>query len=227
MSELDIKDGLTAMDVAEYLRRHTNFLAEFPDLALELSIPRENGPAASLASYQLEVLRDKNRDLARRLRELIEIAHDNQMLMVRVHTMTLALMRADSAAASATAVAASLTEDFDTDLVRLVLFRAGNGLPEAEWLLCEPRGAAALPAFGEFLERADPLCGRLQPDKLDVLFGERARDVRSAVLLPLAGAGMLAIGSGDPNRFHPGMGTVFLKLIGEAVSAAFGRFPPD
>ena len=144
MSELDIKDGLTAIDVAEYLRRHTNFLAEFPDLALELSIPRENGPAASLASYQLEVLRDKNRDLARRLRELIEIAHDNQMLMVRVHTMTLALMRADSAAASATAVAASLTEDFDTDLVRLVLFRSGNGLPEAEWLLCEPRGAAAL-----------------------------------------------------------------------------------
>ncbi|WP_300617348.1 DUF484 family protein, partial [Dokdonella sp.] len=26
------------------------------------------------------------------------------------------------------------------------------------------------------------------------------------------------------NRFHPGMGTVFLKLIAEAVATAIGRF---
>ena len=34
-----------------------------------------------------------------------------------------------------------------------------------------------------------------------------------------------AIGSRDPNRFHPGVGTVFLKLIGEAISTALARFP--
>ena len=56
-------------------------------------LPREQGQAASLASYQLDVLRDKNRDLNRRLHELIEIAHENEQLMVRVHTLTLGLMR--------------------------------------------------------------------------------------------------------------------------------------
>lgn len=225
MSELSVKEGLNAMDVASYLRRHPEFLNEFPDLALALVLPREHGKAASLASYQLEVLRDKNRELSRRLHELIEIAHENEQLMVRVHTLTLALMRAKTLPETARAVAAALTEDFGTDLVRLVLFRADPDLPAAAWLIAEPSGAPAFPAFAEFLKRAEPLCGRLQQDKLDALFGEQAAEVQSAVLLPVGTAGMLAVGSHDANRFHPGMGTIFLKLISEALAAALARFP--
>jgi uncharacterized protein YigA (DUF484 family) len=227
MSELSIKDGLDAMEVASYLRRHPDFLNEFPDLALALVLPREQGQAASLASYQLDVLRDKNRELNRRLHELIEIAHENQLLMVRVHTLTLALMRAGSLPETLNAVVAALTEDFNTDLVRIVLFRGDGDLPIAEWLLLEPEGARMLPAFAEFLKRAEPLCGRLQQDKLDALFGSRVGEVASAVLLPVDGVGMLAVASQDPNRFHPGMGTVFLKLIAEAVAAAVARFAPE
>jgi uncharacterized protein len=225
MAELSIKDGLDAMEVASYLRAHPEFLAGFPDIAQLLVLPREQGQAASLASYQLEVLRDKNRDLNRRLHELIEIAHENQLLMVRVHTLTLALMRAKSLPDTLNALVAALTEDFNTDLVRVVLFRADDELPVAEWLIVEREGASALPAFAEFLKRAEPLCGRLQQDKLDALFGARVDEVASAVLLPIEGVGMLAVGSTDANRFHPGMGTVFLKLIAEALSAAVTRFP--
>lgn len=225
MSELSVKEGLTAMEVASYLRRHPEFLNEFPDLALALVLPREHGKAASLASYQLEVLRDKNRELSRRLHELVEIAHENEQLMVRVHTLTLTLMRAKTLPETARAVAAALTEDFGTDLVRLVLFRADPDLPAAAWLIAEPSGAPAFPAFAEFLKRAEPLCGRLQQDKLDTLFGEQAAEVQSAVLMPVGSAGMLAVGSHDANRFHPGMGTIFLKLISEALAAALARFP--
>jgi uncharacterized protein YigA (DUF484 family) len=224
MTELSVKDGLTAMEVASYLRRHPDFLKEFPELAMTLLLPREQGPAASLASYQLEVLRDKNNEFSRRLRELIEIAHENETLMVRVHTLTLALMRANSLPDTVTRVVASLTEDFHTDLVRVVLFRTDPDLPAADWLLVEPEGPAGVPAFAEFLKRGEPLCGRLQQDKLDTLFGQRAEEVRSAVLLTIGDVGMLAIGSHDPNRFHPGMGTVFLRLIAEALSTAVGRY---
>ena len=224
MADLSVKEGLDAMEVASYLRKHPDFLTEFPDLALALVLPREQGQAASLASYQLDVLRDKNRELNRRLHELIEIAHENQLLMVRVHTLTLALMRATSLPETLNAVVAALTEDFNTDLVRIVLFRADGDLPAAEWLLIEPEGARAMPVFSEFLKRAEPLCGRLQQDKLDALFGTRTGEVASAVLLPVDGVGMLAVGSQDANRFHPGMGTVFLKLIAEAVASAVTRF---
>ena len=148
-------------------------------------------------------------------------------LMVRVHTLTLALMRASTLPETLNAVVAALTEDFNTDLVRIVLFRSDGDLPVAEWLLIEPDGARALPAFSEFLKRGDPLCGRLQQDKLDMLFGARVGEVASAVLLPVDGVGMLAVGSQDANRFHPGMGTVFLKLIAEAVAAAVARFAAE
>ncbi|MEO8670356.1 MAG: DUF484 family protein [Tahibacter sp.] len=225
MSELTLKDGLNAMEVASYLRRHPEFLNEFPDLAIALRMPREEGSAASLASYQLDVLRDKNRELSRRLHELVEIAHENESLMVRVHTLTLSLMRATSLGDSVARVVAGLTEDFHTDLVRVVLFRGDADLPSVDWLIRAPGGASGLPAFGEFLARNEPLCGRLQSDKLDALFGARAVEVKSAVLMPVNGLGMLAIGSHDMDRFHPGMGTVFLKLIGEAITASVLRFP--
>lgn len=225
MTDLNLKDGLTAMEIASYLRRHPEFLKDFPDLALTLHVPRENGATTSLASYQLEVLRDNKRDLSRRLHELIEIAAENEQLMVRVHTLTVGLMRERTLADTVRRIAAGLTEDFHTDLVRLVLFRGDADLPVTDWLIVERDGAKAMPAFTEFMQRNEPLCGRLQSEKLDVLFGARAADVRSSVLVPIDGVGMLAIGSHDPNRFHPGMGTVFLKLIAEAAAAAIARFP--
>jgi uncharacterized protein YigA (DUF484 family) len=226
MTEMNIKDGLGAMEVASYLRRHPEFLTEFPDIALALQMPREQGASTSLASYQLEVLRDKNRDLNRRLHELIEIAHENEQLMVRVHSLTVALMRERTLGDSVRRVVAGLTEDFHTDLVRLVLFRESIAdLPAADWLILAPDGASTLPAFAEFLKRNEPLCGRLQEEKLDALFGAHAHEVHSTVLMPIDGIGMLAIGSHDGGRFHPGMGTIFLKLIAEAIAAAVARFP--
>lgn len=225
MAEMSLKDGLQAMDVAEYLRRHPQFLKDFPDLAMSLTLPREQGPAASLASYQLDVLRGKNRELETRLAELVEVAGENEQLMVRVHSLTVAMLRAGDMAETVRAVAASLTEDFHTDLVRLVLLRDGAGLPQADWLLCEPRGLEALTPFAEFRTRKEPLVGRLAQDKLDYLFGDKAAEVRSAALLRAGGQALLAVGSHDANRFHPGMGTVFLKLIAEAVCAALQRFP--
>jgi uncharacterized protein YigA (DUF484 family) len=225
MTEMSLKDGLNAMEVASYLRRNPEFLKDFPDLGMTLHVPREQGATTSLASYQLEVLRDKNRDLTRRLHELVEIAGENEQLMVRVHTLTVGLMRERTLADTVRRITAGLTEDFHTDLVRLVLFRGDADLPVADWLIAQREGIKSLPAFAEFMHRNEPLCGRLQPEKLDALFGERAADVRSAVLVPIDGIGMLAIGSHDANRFHPGMGTVFLKLIAEAAAAAVERFP--
>ena len=89
MADLSVKEGLDAMEVASYLRRHPEFLNEFPDLAMLLRLPREQGQAASLASYQLEVLRDKNRELGRRLHELSAIAEANELLAVRTHQLSL------------------------------------------------------------------------------------------------------------------------------------------
>ena len=221
----DTTEKLGAHEVAAWLRRHPNFLKQFPDLALSLVVPREEGPAASLASYQLEILRDKNRELSRRLQELFANAQENERLAVRTHQLALGLMRQGSAAATLQAMAASLQEDFQGDLVRIVAFDAVDGLDEADWLQVVPRDDARLAPFRDAIADGEPICGRLHPDKHAVLYGARADEVQSSALLPVAAVGLVAVGSRDPNRFFPGMGTLFLRMMGEALGVALQRFP--
>ncbi|MET3928715.1 uncharacterized protein YigA (DUF484 family) [Lysobacter sp. OAE881] len=220
----ETQEKLGAHEVAAFLRRHPRFLQQFPDLAVTLVVPREEGSAASLASYQLEVLRDKNRELSRRLQELFGNAQENERLSVRTHQLTLALMRQDTAADTLRAMAATLAEDFNGDLVRLVVFKPVDGLDDTEWLQVIAQDDARLQPFRDCLADGEPLCGRLQPEKHALLYGVRAEEVQSTALLPLPGVGLIAVGSRDANRFFPGMGTLFLRMMGESLATALKRF---
>lgn len=217
-------EKLGAHEVAAWLRRHPTFLQQFPDLALTLVVPREDGPTASLASYQLEVLRDKNRELNRRLHELFANAQGNERLAVRTHQLALALMRQSSAADTLRAMAASLAEDFQGDLVRIVGFTAVAVLEDTDWFQHIDADSPRLAGFRDLLASAEPVCGRLHPDKNALLYGIRAEEVQSSALLSLPGTGLVAVGSIDPNRFFPGMGTLFLQMMGEALTVALQRF---
>lgn len=217
-------ERLGAHEVATFLRRHPAFLGQFPDLALSLVVPKEEGQASSLASYQLDVLRDKNRELTRRLNELFANAQENERLAVRTHQLSLALMRAGSAADTLRAMVAVLGEDFHGEVVRVLLFKPVDGL-SADWLQVVPEADPALAPFRDFLAGNEPLCGRLNHDKLELLYGEEKARAASAVLLPLAGIGMLTVGSADANRFFPGMGTLFLRLMAESLATGLGRYP--
>ena len=223
-SGFDTAEKLGAHEVAAWLRRHPAFLQQFPDLALTLVVPRENGPAASLASYQLEVLRDKNRELSRRLQELFGNAQENERLAVRTHQLTLALMKQTSAADTLRAMAASLAEDFQGDLVRIVSFHTVDGVDDVDWLQVIAENDPRLEGFRDLMGSGEPVCGRLHPDKNALLYGMRAEDVQSSALLVLPGTGLVAVGSLDPNRFFPGMGTLFLRMMGESLAAALQRF---
>jgi uncharacterized protein YigA (DUF484 family) len=220
----DTTEKLGAHEVAAWLRRHPKFLQQFPDLAVSMVVPREEGPAASLASYQLDVLRDKNRELSRRLQDLFANAQENERLAVRTHQLTLALLRQGNAADTLRAMAASLAEDFQGDLVRVVLFEAVAGMAEDDWLQVVADDDARLVPFRDAITQGEPICGRLHPDKNVLLYGARVDEVQSSALLPLPGIGLLAIGSHDPNRFFPGMGTLFLRMMGEALVVALRRY---
>ncbi len=217
-----LDDATQARVVAAYLKRHPEFLSEYPELAAKLTMPREQGPVSSLAVYQLNSLREKNAELERQLAELIAIAAENETLMERVHTLTVALLRANTLEVTARSVVARLSADFHTEQVRLVLFGEQPQLPRAEWLL-QVIGPEALPEFTEFLQQSEPVAGRISAEKQDRLFGARAAEIRSVAMMRLGDAGILAIGSADPNRFQPGMGTLFLKMISATITAALAR----
>ena len=217
-------EKLGAHEVATWLRRHPAFLQQFPDLAQSLVVPRESGATASLASYQLEILREKNRELNQRLHELFATAQDNEWLAVRAHQLTLALMKQTSAADTLRAMAAALAEDFHGDLVRFVLFHPVAAIDDADWLQVIAADSPRLTTFRDIMGNPESICGRLHPDKNTLLYGVRADDVQSTALLVLPGVGLVAVGSGDGNRFYPGMGTLFLRMMGDALAAALQRF---
>ena len=55
------------------------------------------------------------------------------------------------------------------------------------------------------------------------MFEHEAPDLAAAVMVPLIDGkrlGVLALGSLDKERFHTGMGTLFLGYLGELVSKA-------
>jgi uncharacterized protein YigA (DUF484 family) len=215
-----------AHEVAQWLRRHPRFLEQFPDLAATLVVPKDAGASASLAGYQLEVLREKNRELTRRLHELTGNAQDNERLAVRTHQLTLALMRAGSAADTLRAMVAVLGEDFAGDAVRITLLAPLPGLEEASWCQAVPASDPRMEAFREAMASGEPLCGRLPPERQALLFGDAAGRVASCAVLPVAGVGLVAVGSVDANRFFPGMGTLFLRMMAEALATAMGRPSP-
>lgn len=220
----EAQPALAGHEVAAWLRRHPQFLQQYPDLAMSLVVPRQDGPAASLVGYQLEILREKNRDLSRRLHELASNAQVNEQLTLRTHQLNLALMRQANAADTLRAMAAALAEDFAGDQVSIVLFKPVAGLDQAAWLQVIPADDPRLAVFADALASGEPVCGRLLPARNDVLYGEQAGQVQSSVLLPLPGIGLLAVGSTDGNRFYPGMGTVFVHMMAQSLLTALARF---
>ncbi|KRG78265.1 hypothetical protein ABB30_04190 [Stenotrophomonas ginsengisoli] len=220
----EAQPALAGHEVAAWLRRHPQFLQQYPDLAMSLVVPRQDGPAASLVGYQLEILREKNRDLSRRLHELASNAQVNEQLTLRTHQLTLALMRQANAADTLRAMAAALAEDFAGDQVSIVLFKPVAGLDQAAWLQVIAADDPRLAVFADALASGEPVCGRLLPARNEVLYGEQAGQVQSSVLLPLPGIGLLAVGSTDGNRFYPGMGTVFVHMMAQSLLTALARF---
>lgn len=207
---------MSAEAVAQYLRAHPEFLNDHAELLTRLTVPHPQhaGQAISLTERQLHALRDKIQQLERRMAELIRFGADNDDISARVHRLTLALLQARGRAALEAALVDSLQGDFTVPHVALVLWAEG-----------EDAAIAAARAHIEAL--LHPYCGAPRDDiaaALATWFGEAAAHVRSLALIPLrtpAGCvGALALGSGEPERFYPEMGTLFLERIGALVAAA-------
>jgi hypothetical protein len=81
-------------------------------------------------------------------------------------------------------------------------------------------------SFDTLFATCKPRCGQLRDSQRDFLFGNDAANIGSVALIPLGGQpplGLLALGSVDHDRFHPGMSTEFLSRISELVTQALSR----
>ena len=204
--------------VESYLRAHPDFFERHVELLGIMRLPhRVDGGAVSLVERQVALLREKNRQLERKLMDLVQVARDNEHLSSRLHRLALALMDADSLDAVLATAQDLLRGEFKADHVVVRLMGAEDS-PHVE-----PADTPGFTLFNEMFETKRPLCGRLSKEQLAFLFREHEDEIASAVAVPLyttERSGILALGSQEETRFHPGMGTLFLGYLGELVSAA-------
>jgi len=217
--------------VAEYLLTYPDFFERNDALLTKLRLPhlRDAGSTVSLVERQVEMLRERNQALERRLKELIDVARANDALAERIHRLTQRLIGARSLQETVQALETSLREDFDArNSVLLLFLDAARALPaESERFLrvAEPTDPA-IRTFDSLLQSGKPRCGQIRDVQRDFLFGPAAVEVGSVAMTPLGAKGelgLLAVGASDAERFHPAMSTEFLTRIGELVAAALRR----
>jgi uncharacterized protein len=226
------QDTVDEQAVSQYLQHHPDFFDRHPQLLtrLRLQHPR-HGTTVSLIERQVEVLREKHAALEQKLAEFVRVARSNDALADRIHRFTRRLLRTTSRADALSQIEAGLREDFDTYHTVLVL----PLLPGAQAAHDDPPGRFLRPvavdnpswrSFETLFSNARPRCGQVRDSQRDFLFGSEAADIGSVALIPLTALsppGLLALGSVDRDRFHPGMSTEFLARMAELIADSLSR----
>ena len=216
--------------IERYLNLNPDFFERHQALLSRMRLPHmRTGSTVSLVERQVEVLREQKSDADRRLAEFVSVARANDQLADRIHRFTRRLLRAPNGPAALATVEASLREDFDAFHSVLVLTKPIASLANVE---AEPflRKLAAEEANIRTLEALlatrKPRCGQVRDTQRDFLFGPESASIGSVALVPLGEngtLGLLALGSAERERFHPGMSTEFLKRMGELITDALAR----
>jgi uncharacterized protein YigA (DUF484 family) len=208
---------MNADDIARYLRTHPQFFDQHPELLESISVPHPyGGRAIPLAERQTVALREKLKLAEGKLAELLQFGQENDAISEKVHRLSVALAGAKDFPALAASLYFHLREDFAVPHVALRVW--GKSVPadfdEAQAVDEAQRQHAAT--------MGAPQCGPAGGNPFLSWFREAGEHVRSMALVPLgqtAVFGMLALGSEDPKRFFPEMGTLYLRRIGELCAA--------
>lgn len=215
--------------VASYLAATPEFFDRHAQLLAKIRLPdARGGNTVSLLERQVEVLRERNRQLERKVKEFVDVARENDALGGRVLELARRLIAARDGASVIATIESALRENFDAGQSVLVLTPAAApvGVAESRFLRVVASDSAGLKGFESLLGSGKPRCGQLRDSQRDFLFGGDAAAVGSVALVPLGAKGslgLLACGSHDAHRFNPTMSTDFLGHIGELIAAALAR----
>jgi uncharacterized protein len=221
--------GVVAMEteeesIAAYLQHNPDFFERHHALLARLRLPHARGGSTiSLVERQIEVLREKHAAVEAKLAEFVRVARANDALADKLHRFTRQLLRAGSREAVIATMESSLRVDFDAFHSVLVLVGSHPDVTPQRFVRVVRGDDPNLKSFETLFASGKPRCGQARDSQREFLFGSDASDIGSVALVPLGekgSIGLLALGSTDRDRFHPGMSTEFLARMADLIADA-------
>ncbi|MEK9775028.1 MAG: DUF484 family protein [Quisquiliibacterium sp.] len=212
-------------EIADYLRENPEFFVSHPELLATLTVPAlHGGRAISLHERQLEVLREKLRVTESKISEIVRIGRENDAIADKMQRWTRQMLIAADPSLIPQVVVDGMQNIFSVPQVAL---RIWGVRAEFSGLTCAAPIASEEMALASSMKQ--PYCGPNAEFGAASWLPEAGTSTRSLALVPLRRGvepdafGMLVLGSADPSRFDPEMGTAFLERIAELASAALFR----
>ena len=212
-------DPITAEQVARYLADNPGFFAENTDLFEAMAVPERNlgDGVTDFQQAMIRRLRDKVERTEDVARVLIDTSRDNMSIQAQIHESVLALLDASSFELLIQTVTVDLAVMLDLDVVNLCVESTDTTTLPVGNLVVLPTGAI------------DSFVGKNKSIALDqdvsadpAIFGGASTLVQSQALVRLdisdtAPPAVLAFGSRDNERFHPGQATELLQFLSRVL----------
>ncbi|PYE26299.1 DUF484 family protein [Paraburkholderia silvatlantica] len=222
-------------EVADYLLAHPDFFVEHAELLATIKLGNPHGKAAvSLQERQMEMLREKNKHLERRLSELLRYGHENDSIAAKFNRWTTRMIAERDPYALPRSITQNLRDVFDMPQAALRMWDVAEAYSQADFAR---QTGEEVRIFANSLDT--PYCGANTGFEaaqwLDPADGAAESVAIIALRAPVVASndapvgeafGLLVMGSPDPRRFHEGMATDFLTQIGALASAALSRLLP-
>ena len=216
----DVAGLPTTGQVIAYLERNLDFLAENPDLLRRLTPPdrHENDQVVDMQRFMVDRLQAQLDQMNDNQSELIETTRSNMSSQAQIHRAVLSLLDATDFEHLVHIATHDLSQILDIDVVTLCI-EPGGAAPDLSGkgiYILQPGTVDSLLGDGRDILLRETI------SESDTIFGPAAALVQSDARVRLdledfSPAAMLALGSREPSRFHPGQGTELLSFMAEAL----------
>lgn len=214
----DQDEPLYAEQVSRYLRSHPQFFEQHAHLLTEIFLPSPHGNGTiSLTERQQLAQRDKIRVMESKMAQLISYAEQNDKISQHVHQFSVQLLASPSLDGLSNLLVQSMQDIFAVSHSQLLIWQT----PSDPSLAQDKLFSAVSSPFQDWVSGLSlPYCGE-KPASADGLV---PASLQSFAFIPLGDKnqvyGVLILGTEDPVRFKPDMGSMYLQRIGDLVSAA-------
>ncbi|CAA0078682.1 Uncharacterised protein [BD1-7 clade bacterium] len=217
---------LEAAQVEEYLRNNPTYFLEREHLLTELYLPHASGEAVSLLERQVSLLRERNIDARKRLKEFLEQGERNDELFGNTRRVVTALLEARNLTDLVERLYASCQNEFGVEFQKFTLLsRDGHHRQTQVRCVNLSEAETAVPVLSRIQQC---VAGIFREDELKLLFAGDHNGVGSALLLPVFVSGelvaVMAFGSSDVKYFNNEPDTLFLDFIGDVLGRLLPRF---